>query len=107
MLEHPFWHYSGLAFWGLFVLYLILRLLFGKYWFAKAGLTYLAGKGLMESSKKMVKEMERGALQRETLTEVGVNIFWRLTRIGIIGLLIAGLPIWLLMQQKQFNSETE
>lgn len=92
-------YYSGIALWIAIILWLILRVIFGKNWMLKVGSTLFLGPSLMQSAKKLRKEIKEREIKDDTLTEVAVKIFWRLTRISFIGLLIAGLPTWLLMQQ--------
>ncbi|WP_425422066.1 pentapeptide repeat-containing protein [Phaeodactylibacter xiamenensis] len=81
--------------------YLFLRLYYGKGWLVKTGIRFGAGKGLMGATKTLVKEANKGELKKETIAEFGVHIFWRLTRIGLIGLFLALIPIWLLYNQNR------
>lgn len=98
-----FLYYSGVFFWIILIITLILRLLLGKSWLQKIGLTLIAGPGLIQSFKKLYREYPR-EIKKDTLAELSAQIVWRLTRIGVIGLVIAGLPVWLLMQQNRLIS---
>ena len=95
----PFFKYSGIILWIGIALYLLLRIFFGKNWPLKIGLRLFAGKDLVKSSKQLIKEVNEKQIKQETLTEVGVHVFWRFTRLGLFALLIAGIPIWLLWRQ--------
>lgn len=100
MFEHSFWQYSGLFFWAIIFIYILIRIFFGKNWLHKIGLNVIAGAGLISSFKKLYSEYPN-KIKKETLAELSAHIIWRITRIGIIGLLIAAFPIWLLMQQNR------
>lgn len=101
-------YYSGIALWIAIIMWLILRLIFGKNWLLKVGGRFFLGPGLMQSAKKLKNEIKERDIRDDTLTEVAVRIFWRLTRLGVIGLLIAGLPVWLLFNQNQLiNKQNE
>lgn len=79
--------------------YLVLRISLGQNWAIKFGTQVYFGSGLIDSTKKLITEIEEKKISKDTLAEVVAHIVWRITRIGMVGLLIAGLPIWLLMQQ--------
>ena len=101
MFDHPFWQYSGLVFWGIILIFILSRLILGKNWQFKLGSTLFLGPGLKTSLKKLVNEFRERKVKDDTLVDVAVYVFWRLTRAGLIGLIIAGLPVWLLMQQNK------
>ncbi len=108
MLDSLFLVYSGLVLWIGFIAFILTRLIFGKNWLVKLGITMFLGPGLKSAVKKLLQESEQKAITQDTLSEVAAHVFWRLTRIGLIGMLIAGLPIWLLMQQnKLIKSQNE
>jgi len=77
----------------------------------KVGSGLFLGSGLMQSAKKLKNEIKERDIKDDTVTEVAVRVFWRLTRLGVIGLLIAVFPIWLLMNQnsllKQQNEKID
>ena len=101
MFTHPFWQYSGVVFWGLIILYILLRVTLGKDWFSKAGMTLYFGRGLIDASRKMIKEVRQGKIQDETVSDVVVYVFWRITRIGAFAMLIAAIPLMLLWRQNE------
>ena len=74
---------------------------YGKNWLIKLGVVGIAGNDLVGASKKLVQEAEGGKVSAQTQIELGAQIFKRLTRLGLIGLIIAILPVWLLWQQNQ------
>ena len=92
-------HYTGIATWIIIALWLLVRLIFGKKWMLQVGSGLFLGPGLMQSAKKLKNEIKEQSITDDTLTEVAVKVFWRLTRLGLIGLIIAGIPVWLLLQQ--------
>lgn len=98
-MDHIFWNYSGIVFWTLLGLWAILRFLLGKQWWLKIGGRVIVGGGLMNASKKLASEANNNQLQQDTIVEVGVHLLWRLTRVGIIALVIALIPFLLLYQQ--------
>ena len=92
--------YSGILLWIGLGLFILLRVIFGKNWFYKVGLLTFLGPGLRNSLRRLIGEFPN-EIKKETLADVGANVIWRLTRLGAFALLIAGLPIWLLVQQNQ------
>ena len=87
-----FLKYSGILLWALLALWLLLRLFLGPRWPMKLGTRFFLGKPLMASAKKLNREIKQKELQSETVTEVGVNVFKRLTRIGVFAVLAALIP---------------
>ena len=94
-----FFSVIGIIATGLAIGYLFLRLIYGKNWVIKAGSGLYFGSGLISSTKQLVHEVKERDLQEETIAKFVSHIIWRVTRIGIIGILLAGLPLWLLLQQ--------
>ncbi len=97
--------YTGTLTWIIFIVYVILRIFFGKNWMFKTGANTFLGPGLMSASKKLVGEIRNKNLKDDTVAEVGVHIFWRLTRIGILAMIIAMIPFILLFQQNKLISK--
>ena len=95
------WKNSGILFWVLLIGYSFFRIFYGKNWKLKAGANFFIGPGLMRVAKKVVEEANQAKVTRETLTELAVHIFWRLTKIGIFGILVAMIPFMLLFQQNK------
>lgn len=89
-------------FFGLGILALILGIVYLLYWkegFDQAGLTIVLGSGLKQAFHKFFDEQPQPS--QSTKAELATHIVWRLTRLGIVGFLLAILPIWLLMNQNQ------
>ena len=95
---NQFFQIIGMLTCALLVIWLIARLYYGKQWHIHLGLGFFAGPRLIKAIKKLYKEFP-DKIERETLAEVTGQVIIRLTRIGLIGLLVAVIPIWLLMQQ--------
>ena len=100
---NQFIYYSGFVVWSLVLLAILLRIIFGKSWLLKSGLTLFIGPRLLSASKKLANELP-DKVKRETLAEVGTYAFLRLVNIGIITLLLAIIPIWLLFNQNTLLS---
>lgn len=94
-----FFYYIGIVTCVVLVLWVFIRFFLGKNWMAKVGLSLITGKGILKTSRKLIKELEGGNAKKETLLDLSAQVFWRLTRTGIFGLIITCLPIWLLWQQ--------
>ena len=75
----PFFAVFGIICFVGLIAYLFIRSIYGKNWKVIFGTRLLLGEDLMTSSKKLVREAEQGKVARETMTEFGVHIFWRLT----------------------------
>ena len=95
---NQFFQIIGMLTCALMVICLIARLYYGKQWYFHLGLSFFAGPMLIKAIKKLYKEFP-DKIKRDTLAEVTGQVIIRLTRIGIIGFLVAVIPIWLLMQQ--------
>jgi len=102
-------YYSGIFLWVIVTIFLI-QLLLGRWlnilqwipikkWWLKLSVAYFVGVNLMNSTKKIFKEIEKKDIKTDTLAELVVNIFKRLTFVGVIGVLLAAIPIWLLSNQ--------
>jgi len=96
-----FWKITGIIFWVLFGLYLILRIIYGKNWLFKTSANTFFGSGLINAGKELIKEARHRNVQDETIAEVGAHLIWRLTRIGIFAIVMALIPFILLFQQNQ------
>ncbi len=101
---NQFLQYFGLVCLILIVVFVILRLIFGKKWQRKVAWVILVGPGLLGASKKLADELPN-KVKKETLAEVATYAFMRLTRIGLIGLTLAIIPIALLWIQNNKISE--
>ena len=115
MINHPFWQISGIVFWSLLGIWVILRVLLGKDYLSKLGVTLLLGPGLTSAIKNFLIGVREKHIDDETLANLIAHITWRLTRIGLLGLLVTSIPIVLLWQQNKliglqndlFNSQNE
>ena len=95
------WKNSGILLWVLLIGYSFFRIFYGRNWKLKAGANFFIGPGLMGAAKKVVEEANQAEIKKETLTELAVHIFWRLTKIGIFGIIVAMIPFMLLFQQNK------
>ena len=99
----------GFLFLILTVGYLAIRAVFGKNWLIKGGALAALGGDLIQAIQKLLEELPKP--KRETIAAVGGHLFYRFTRLGLIGLMLAIIPIWLLWQQnvmfKQQNVKIE
>ena len=96
---NQFWQISGIIIWVLLIGYILLRVIYGKKWQLKAGANFFMGSGLMGAAKKLTEEANQADIKRETITEVAVHVFWRLTKVGLFAIIIAMIPFILLYQQ--------
>lgn len=79
-----------------FIAYLFLRKKDSKVLASKVVL----GQNLHQSLAQLLEELPN-KVKRETVASVFADVFLRLTRIGVFGLLLAIIPIWLLLNQNQ------
>lgn len=96
-----FWQVSGIIFWCILGVSIILRLIYGKNWLLKIGANTFFGAGLITSIKTLIQESKQRDIKEDTVAKVGAHIIWRLTRVGIFALLFALIPFLLLFQQNQ------
>lgn len=73
-------------------------------WLGRVGLGFLLGSGLKSSMQQLYSELPAN-VQKDTLADVTTNVIWRVTRIGLFGLLIALIPTVLLWQQNKLLSK--
>lgn len=77
--------------------YLVARAIFGKNWLFKGGARLVLGGDLIVAIRNFQEELPRPT--KETIAELGGHLIYRLTRVGLIGLFLTMIPIWLLWQQ--------
>ncbi len=99
MTYNSFIFYSGILFWILIIAYIVLRIVYGPHWLRKLGVSLFLGNDLEYSVKKLSVEIQNKDVKVETLSDLSVSIFKRLTRTRFLGILISIIPIWLLWQQ--------
>jgi hypothetical protein len=97
---------TGVVTWALTVIFVVLRANFGKKWPLKTGILVFTGTNLIASIQKLLGEVRAdGKPTEETIVEVAVHIFWRLTRLAFFAFIIALLPTILLFQQNNLISD--
>ncbi|QHI35158.1 hypothetical protein IMCC3317_05040 [Kordia antarctica] len=71
-------------------------------WFLKKIATPIIGVNLKNSIINSIDEFnEKRILSKDTIADLGANIIWRITRIGIFAVIIGLLPTILLIQQNR------
>lgn len=55
-------------------------------WLGRVGLGFLLGSGLKSSMRQLYSELPDN-VQRDTVADVTTNVIWRITRIGLFGLI--------------------
>ncbi len=91
---------GGIAILGL-VWFLFSKRVYGKNWYLKSGLDMFLGPNLVDSADQFFVELEKGKLNPTTKGQLAANVIKRLTRIAVIGFILAIVPIWLLMNQNK------
>ncbi len=59
----------------------------------------LAGKGLKNSVRQLLDEIPEGKVSKDTLSELGSHIIWRLTRIGTFAVMVTIVPMLIMVIQ--------
>lgn len=77
--------------------YLAARAIFGENWLIKGGAQVALGGDLIQVIQQFLEELPKP--KRKTIAALGGHLVYRFTRIGLIGLMLAIIPIWLLWQQ--------
>lgn len=69
-------------------------------WLLKKMMIPIIGINLKDSIVKAIEEFNvKKSLSKDTIANLGANIIWRMTRIGLFTLIISGIPVCLLIQQ--------
>jgi len=97
-LSKFFYGFGILAFIFLIV-WIILRLVYGKNWLIGSGKDALVGSDLISAINQTLDELPNPS--KPTLSKLGGHLVYRFTRLGIIGLFLASIPIFLLWQQNR------
>ncbi len=84
---------------GITLVALAIRLVLGKNWVIKMGREFFIGNDLIQALENFLKDMPNP--KSETTANLVGHIIYRFTRLGLIGLVIAIIPAWLLYQQNQ------
>ena len=91
---------------GLSILYLIVRLFYGQQWMMGLGKQFLIGSDLIKATEAFLSELPTPS-KAATAALIG-HLVYRFTRLGLVGLALAGIPIWLLFNQNQLiNKQNE
>ena len=59
--------------------------------------TVFMGRRLKKSVRKLYDEIPENRVSKDTLAEVTTHLIWRLTRVGVVGLMVTVLPAALLI----------
>lgn len=84
---------------GVTLVALAIRLVLGKNWMIKIGREFFIGDDLIKALENFLKDLPNP--KSETTANLVGHIIYRFTRLGLIGLVIAIIPAWLLYQQNQ------
>ena len=84
---------------GITLMALAIRLVVGKNWVIKLGKEFFIGNDLIKALENFLRDMPNP--KSETTANLVGHIIYRFTRLGLIGLVIAIIPAWLLYQQNQ------
>lgn len=91
---------SGVVLWVLILGLGTYKLIYGKEWLIKLGLHSLSLNKFNNSLTKLYSQLPN-KIQKETVAEVTGTFIWRITRIGLLALVISVIPILLLFRQNQ------
>lgn len=100
--EHSTVFNEGLKILGLltFILgsgYIIVRLIWGDKWLLQSGKAIFVGNDLIKAFNQFLEELPKPT--KATTANLAGHLVYRFTRLGIFGVLIALLPLFLLWQQ--------
>ena len=79
--------------------FIIARLIWGKNWIIKGGAAMLVGSDLISAFKLFLEELPTPS--KETTANLSGHLVYRFTRLGVLGFLLALIPVVLLWQQNQ------
>lgn len=88
---------------GLVIIYLLIRFYLGKEWMSKLFKEMIVGQNLIDAVNRFLNELPKP--NKAVTSNLIGHLVYRFTRIGIIGLLIALIPILLLYNQNQLISQ--
>jgi len=81
---------------------IFIRLHLGRDWLMKIGKEFVIGSDLIKASENFLKDLPKP--KDETTANLIGHLVYRFTRLGLIGLALASIPIILLYQQNQLLS---
>lgn len=90
---------SGVIAWLAILVFFLIRYFSKKYRFARRAAKGYLGADLVSSTQQVIKEATEGQLQRDTIAEFTGHLLQRLTRIGMLTILIAITPLLILLAQ--------
>lgn len=83
----------------LFISYAVLRITLGKSWLIKGARGFVLGIDLDKAINNTLNELPKP--KPETISNLLAHLIYRFTRLGIIGLVVAVIPTWILWIQTQ------
>ena len=84
---------------ALFLIFILIRLYYGKDWIAKSGKEFFIGSDLIKATENFLETLPNPN-KAVTANFVG-HLVYRFTRLGLIGLGLALIPVWLLYNQNR------
>lgn len=99
MIMETIFKLTGIIFWSITASAVVLRIIFGKDWLAKTVYRGFFGTNLTESINKFSQEVESNSIKKSTIIALAFSVFKRITRVGILAILISLIPLVLLIQQ--------
>ncbi|MDF1867318.1 MAG: pentapeptide repeat-containing protein [Saprospiraceae bacterium] len=84
---------------GLAIILISIRLFYGKNWMLNLGKQFFIGSDLIEATENYLEDLPKPS--KESTANLMGHLIYRFTRLGLIGLALAAIPIWLLFNQNQ------
>lgn len=94
---------SGIVFWGILIVVISVKMLFGEDWLKKFGIHFFSLKELNNSVEQLIREAPNN-IKDTTVARILAALFWRITRIGLLTVIVTMFPIILLFRQNQLIS---
>ena len=89
----------GVVCFSIFMIWAVLRIVFGKRWMVGGAKAFIIGTDLNKAINQTLNELPNPT--KPTIANLGTHLVYRFTRLGIIGLGLALIPIVLLWQQNE------
>ena len=87
---------------GVALIVLVVRLYLGRDWLVRLRQEFVIGSDLIQATEHLLNDMPKP--KSETTANFIGHLVYRFTRLGVIGLILAFIPITLLYQQNQLLS---
>jgi len=87
---------------GVALIVLVVRLYLDRDWLVRLGQEFVIGSDLIQATEHLLNDMPKP--KSETTANFIGHLVYRFTRLGVIGLILAFIPITLLYQQNQLLS---